>query len=377
MSKSKILVVDDEKKVLDALRRQLYRFFDVTTANDGKEALEKMISHGPFAVVVSDMKMPGLNGAELLSRIEKIAPNTVRVMLTGNVDQATAVQAINQAHTFRFLTKPCAASELIKTINEGVEHYNTSTNNEPAQKARAAFLSVINHELRTPLNPIIAYANILLESDLDQENKECVLEIIDAGNHMVDLINDLCAYVEINVGGINISSAPFPLDDLCRTVFNRNRKAAEAKSLVLKLKFGDGLPQLVLGDFKLLAKVLNHLLNNAIKYTETGEICLELVINNCSDTSVNCRFEIHDTGVGIDSEIGEKIFEPCFQVDSSMTRKGSGLGIGLSVCQGWVNALAEQLVMLVNWARDQPSALIYHLSCPKNAPRTKISSAQQ
>lgn len=364
MRSAKILVVDDDENVLKALRRHLHHHFNLTTAMSGTEAIEKLMDHGPFAVVMSDMKMPGMNGVELLHRVEEIAPDTVKIMLTGNVDQATAVQAINKAHTFRFLTKPCPTDELIKNISEGVEHYHMQTSSKPTQKARAAFLSVVNHELRTPLNPIIGFANMLLDSDLDQEKRECVQEIIDAGNHMVDLVNDLCAYVEISVGGINISNSPFSLVELCQTVMNHNRQAANAKSLNLNLILEEGLPQTVLGDFKILAKTLNHIINNAIKYTEVGEVHVQVIKTSSSESTVHCRFDITDTGTGIDPEIGDKIFEPCYQVDSSMTRKGSGLGIGLAVCKGWVDALGGQ----IDYLSEQGKGTTFRINIPFLVP---------
>jgi len=123
----RVLLVDDEPLVLSALQRQLKKSFDVSIANSGQEAIECVklsISQGtPYAVVVSDMRMPGLDGIETLSRIKDIAPETVRMMLTGNADLQTAVQAINRGHIFRFFNKPCPAPDLINGINDGIAQY--------------------------------------------------------------------------------------------------------------------------------------------------------------------------------------------------------------------------------------------------------------
>ncbi|MFN2354083.1 MAG: response regulator, partial [Desulfopila sp.] len=112
----KILFVDDEPHVLDSMRRQLRKRFQVITAPSGTEALEKIKHEGPIAVVVSDMRMPEMDGIELLSLIKELSPDTVRLMLTGNADQETAMEAVNKGQIFRFLTKPCPVSMLAPSL---------------------------------------------------------------------------------------------------------------------------------------------------------------------------------------------------------------------------------------------------------------------
>ena len=114
---ARILFVDDEPNVLASFQRQLRRRFDVHTATDALKALEAIKEAGPFAVVVSDMRMPGTDGAQLLNEIGKRAPDTVRVMLTGDADQATAVKAVNEGNVFRFLTKPCSSDEMTTVLD--------------------------------------------------------------------------------------------------------------------------------------------------------------------------------------------------------------------------------------------------------------------
>lgn len=121
--KEKILFVDDEEKVLDAYRRALRKHFEVVTALGAEEALACFKSKGPFPLVVSDMQMPKVNGAQLLGFIKQKFPDTVRIMLTGNADQKTAIDAINTSDVFRFLNKPCSPEDMIKAINAGLEKY--------------------------------------------------------------------------------------------------------------------------------------------------------------------------------------------------------------------------------------------------------------
>lgn len=110
----KILCVDDDSNILQGYKRALRRDFDIFIAEGGLEALSIIEKEGPFAVVVSDMRMPVMDGVQFLSRVRDIAPETVRMMLTGNADQQTAIIAVNEGNIFRFLTKPCPPDVLAK-----------------------------------------------------------------------------------------------------------------------------------------------------------------------------------------------------------------------------------------------------------------------
>ncbi len=123
----RILCVDDDPNILQAYQRSLRKRFRLETALGGEEALERIAARGPFAVVVADMRMPGMNGVELLARIKEIAPLTVRMMLTGNADQQTAMEAVNEGHIFRFLTKPCPPETFAKVLQAGLEQYRLVT----------------------------------------------------------------------------------------------------------------------------------------------------------------------------------------------------------------------------------------------------------
>lgn len=121
--KDKILFVDDEDNLLSAVRRMFRNRFDLTFAHSPDVALTMLETEGPFSVVVSDMRMPGMNGIEFLALVKERAPNTVRIMMTGNSDQQTARTAINEGQVFRFLQKPCSTEEIEKVVVEAIGHY--------------------------------------------------------------------------------------------------------------------------------------------------------------------------------------------------------------------------------------------------------------
>ncbi|HWD18577.1 MAG TPA: HD domain-containing phosphohydrolase [Verrucomicrobiae bacterium] len=124
---AEILFVDDEPEVLAGFQRVLRKDFKIDIATGGEEALAAMAQRPPYAVVVADMRMPGLNGIDFLIKLEGKAPDTVRIMLTGNADQQTARDAINHGHIFRFLTKPCPPDELISALRAGLRQYQLIT----------------------------------------------------------------------------------------------------------------------------------------------------------------------------------------------------------------------------------------------------------
>lgn len=133
----KILFVDDEPAVLDGYMRLLHREFKITKAVGAKEGLMSLLSEGPYAVVVSDMRMPEMNGAQFLAEVRRRSPNTVRMLLTGYADIEDAIQAVNEGNITRFLSKPCEKSVLVDAVNAGLAQYRTvAAERELVEKVR-------------------------------------------------------------------------------------------------------------------------------------------------------------------------------------------------------------------------------------------------
>lgn len=148
-----ILLVDDDRNILDAYRRSLRGEFLIDVAESGQEALRLLSSKGPFAVVISDMRMPGIDGIELLRRVKSAAPETVRVMLTGNADTQTAIEAINEGSIFRFLVKPCDKERMAKTITAALVQYRLITaEKELLEQTLSGCLQVLS-EVLSLVNP--------------------------------------------------------------------------------------------------------------------------------------------------------------------------------------------------------------------------------
>jgi len=149
----KILFVDDDPNILAAFQRQLRKQYTIETASGGDEGLEAVRNSGPFAVIVSDLRMPRMDGIEFLSRVRALAPDSVRMMLTGNADLHAAVEAVNQGHIFRFLTKPCTPDVLTAALDSGTAQYRLITaERELLEKTLRGTIKVLG-EVLALLNP--------------------------------------------------------------------------------------------------------------------------------------------------------------------------------------------------------------------------------
>lgn len=136
-SAAQILFVDNEPNVLEGYKLLLHGEFEVETAKGGEQAMAAVRLLGPYAIVISDMRMPGLDGAQLLARIRELAPNTVGILLAGHKDLKGAIDALSDGRIFHYLAKPCEKSELVRAIQRGLEQYHTNTEQKELLKQAA------------------------------------------------------------------------------------------------------------------------------------------------------------------------------------------------------------------------------------------------
>jgi len=163
----KVLIVDDEVNILSAASRKLRGEYVLRTALGGREALHALEGDGPFAVIVSDMRMPGMDGVQLLNEFSRLAPDTVRIMLTGCTDRQTAIDAVNKGNIFRFLTKPCADDALKKAIDEGLEQYRMIIREKRLYDKSLEELMSVEERLQEQQNLIDTLSDALFVLDSD------------------------------------------------------------------------------------------------------------------------------------------------------------------------------------------------------------------
>ncbi len=343
----KILLVDDEQLLLSGLRRRLSGEFNVLTATNGAEALELLSIDNEIAVIVADMKMPGMNGIELLKAVQEKAPAVRRLMLTGNADLETAVAAINDGKVMRFLSKPCDGEELKTALSQALAEYEfqTSEMHDPlpagdapdqGEQARAAFLSIMNHELRTPLNQILGLASVLEASPPDPDDPaslDYLREIQNSGEHLLSLITRILEFSRLqstpkkDVGG--------EITDIVRILNEETvyaREAAAKKNVTISLDTLRRRADVHASEANVRLAV-RELLENAIKFNSAnGHVSILL---KCDEKSAAVK--ILDTGCGIEPSHLEHILKPFRQTDESHSRPFEGVGLGLAL----VSAIAE------------------------------------
>ena len=214
---------------------------------------------------------------------------------------------------------------------------------EAANLAKSAFLTTMSHELRTPLNSILGMCEVLLDQDISlaAEKQRRYLTIIDeSGRHLLTLINDILDLSRIEADKLDLSIEPLSLEDLCRSCLTFIREMAIKKRIALSMT-QLRIPERFNSDQRRLKQILINLLGNAVKFTpEEGEVCLE-VIGDAEQREI--RFIVRDTGIGISPDDMKKLFKPFVQVDSTLSRRYDGTGLGLTLVKRLVELLGGRV----------------------------------
>ncbi|MBK8801399.1 MAG: response regulator [Fibrobacteres bacterium] len=214
-------------------------------------------------------------------------------------------------------------------------------NAEDASLAKSEFLATMSHEIRTPLNGVLVPAQLLQQSELDAEQADLVETILESGNHLAAVLQDILDHSKIESGKIELERLPM---DLRRTL-GSVRRVFEPRSREKKLKLDfwvdPALPSIVVGDALRLRQIVMNLVSNAIKFTERGEIQVQVFASNLGGNRI--RFEVSDTGIGIDAASINRLFRRFSQAESSTTRRFGGTGLGLSIAQGLVESMGGRI----------------------------------
>ena len=336
-----ILLVDDEEKLLSALRRCLSEDFNILTATSGSQALELIDHDTDVAVIVADMQMPEMDGIELLKRVKIKAPAIRRLMLTGNADLETAIAAINEGKVMRFLRKPCDTDDLKAALTHALAEYvfqNSSLFPEPStealqdrgEQAKQAFLSIMNHELRTPLNHILGFASALEANPPDSNDPNSLFllrQIQSSGEHMLALINRILEFSRLSApANSSAKTSGAELVSIVNDEVAAQRHQADEKRITVSVDSLRLKTPVKAADTDVRVAV-RELLSNAIKFNSPGGHISILI--KCDKEHVALR--ITDTGCGIPNESIELVKQPFQQLDESYSRPFEGLGLGLAL----------------------------------------------
>lgn len=220
---------------------------------------------------------------------------------------------------------------------------------EQTSLAKSQFLSNMSHEMRTPMNAIIGLTEVLTHSNLAPDQLKRVNTIHHASQHLMNLITDALDFSHLESDNLELQHTPFSIHSVMNQVVDAHKDQAEKKGIPLTLDLSGSMPHMVTGDANRLQQILRNLLNNAIKFTSQGEIVLTAapqVVSDDKDFSSNyimIRFEVKDSGIGIQPEKLNSLFNPFTQADGSSTRAFGGIGMGLASCKLLVNFMGGDI----------------------------------
>ncbi|MBW4435945.1 MAG: hybrid sensor histidine kinase/response regulator [Pleurocapsa minor GSE-CHR-MK-17-07R] len=358
--RGQLLIVDDEEEILKSLRRQFRRDYDVYTARSAEEAYRILLEH-PIQVIISDQRMPEVNGSEFFSRMKDEFPDAVRLLLTGYADIQAVISAINDGQIFRYITKPWDPQELNTIVREAFHRFSlvmqsrrlynelreanalleervkerTTRLEELAERLRTlveqrdSFIGMAAHDLRTPIQVVQGFTDLLLHPKTDPtEYRNFVLIIQETMHDMLNLLNNLLDITAIESGKIQLNRNLVRIDTFVERVARDNRMLSDKKGIFLDVVLEKDLPQFRF-DAQRIEQVLNNFLSNAFKFSESGST----VTISVRRLDGEVEFRVIDQGMGIRPDEITRIFNEFQRTSNKPTGSESSTGLGLSIAR--------------------------------------------
>ena len=347
--KAQVLIIDGDpgmrSTLSDILKDAGYRVKDY---GKGGEALD-WLRKNPFDVVIVDIKLPDMGGMKLLEQIRLINPESAVIMMTGYASVETAVEAMREG-AYAYVTKPFNVDEVKAIIKKAIRSIRLSLENkgliddlqwsnielaranqrlEGLDRMKSEFLANMSHELRTPLNSVIGFSELILDGlagDINQKQKRFLNNIRTSGKTLLQLIDDILDLSKIEAGKMEFHPEELDLNSVIQSAKEIVLPLAKEKKMRFEIEVGEVLPK-VIADRKKVEQILFNLVGNAIKFTPEGGTIKISVIEEKEESQIS----VSDTGIGIKEEDLETIFESFRQLDSSVTKKYKGAGLGLAI----------------------------------------------
>ncbi|MCX8068929.1 MAG: ATP-binding protein, partial [Thermodesulfovibrionales bacterium] len=235
-----------------------------------------------------------------------------------------------------------------KVIERTKELQRAMTEANAASQAKSDFLANISHEIRTPMNAILGISRLMLNTPLSEKQKDYQQKILLSAQHLLAIINDILDFSKIEANKIILEEIEFNLEHLISEILSTFSLKAQEKSLNLIAFFPPFIPKQLIGDPLRLNQALSNLINNAIKFTKSGEISIRVALVEEFEDKVRLLFSVSDTGIGMDEGQIKSLFEPFTQADVSTTRKYGGTGLGLSITKRIVELMNGSIAVMTN-----------------------------
>ncbi len=346
-AQAKMLGVKDPS---EAIRKTDFDFFPTELAQEFYASERKIIESG----------QPVINNVE---RIEKPG---------GQVYWLSATEVPIKDEESRVIGLVGVSRDITDRKQAEVELEKAKEAAEAASRAKSEFLANMSHEIRTPMNGIIGMTELALDTELTPEQQDYLTMVKTSADSLLTVINDILDFSKIEAGKLELDQIEFNLPDSLGDAMKTLAPRAHQKGLELAFQVRPEVPEAVVGDPTRLRQIVLNLVGNAIKFTERGEVILEVEPESRAVTSLSLHFTVKDTGVGIPAEKQRLIFEPFTQADGSMTRKYGGTGLGLAISSQLVEKMGGRI-----WVESEPGIgsrfhFTAHLGVAKGPPRRLV-----
>ncbi|MFH0793406.1 MAG: response regulator [bacterium] len=335
----RILVIDDERRMAQSVRELLENHgYEVALAFSGNEGIEKL-KESDFSVVITDLRMPEVDGYEVLKYLHESRPSTLAIVITGHASTESAIEALHY-EAFDYLTKPFDFDLLRASVEKAFHKIET-------ERLREDMISMLTHDIKIPLTSIIGYASLIYnaEGELNAKAREFIRTISSNGQKILTLIDNYLTSNKIAAGRLHLMETEIDLKCLVEDLLQIVCVDAEKRGVDLKCDIPESLP-MVNGDESLLFRAFGNILNNAVKYTpEGGYVTMSLreVGADASPLKVpSVAIKVENTGPGIPAEDLSQIFERYTRSRNIHGIEGSG--IGLYVVKNVIDAHAGKVV---------------------------------
>ncbi len=363
--KANILIVDDEMGPRESLKMILKPHYNVYTAERGGQAIE-ILNQVPIDLVTVDLKMPGLPGTKVLEKVKQHDPDIEAIIITGYGSMDTAIEGLRLG-AFDYIAKPFDVNHILSLVRRALERRKARMR---LREIKSDFLANVSHELRTPLTVVIGFVSMLLDQligKLTEEQQRVLERVYKNSEELLDLIDNVLTLTALGAGELAILDEEFDLGTVIKKSVDRYEQILKEKAIELSVQAPPGGAGIVSDPTK-VSRIFQNLLHNAFKFAPGGKVTVRY--HRSVRGTVN--LEIMDTGIGIPRDKIEAMFQPFGQMDSSIHREYSGLGLGLTVARRLTDFLGGTLEM-----RSQAGVgthILVSLPCHSAANKNEASS---